>query len=161
VSALWLALKNVVFAIVVPGFVAGWAPVAIAGGFERVRAFGLPQLAGSAVLAAGLTLLLTAIAYFGAVGHGTPAPFDPPVRLVVRGPHRYVRNPMYLGAVVAVLGWALWFESAAVALYAAAVWLGFHVFVLAYEEPTLRRLFGADYDAYRAAVRRWIPGRPR
>lgn len=159
-ATLWLTVKNLVFAVVVPGFVAGVFPVLIAGGFDRVRAFGLPQLLSSFLLAAGLTLLLASMAYFGFVGRGTPAPFDPPVRLVVRGPHRYVRNPMYLGAVIANLGWALWFESPAVAVYAVAVWAAHHLFVVFYEEPTLRRTFGAPYDAYRAAVRRWLPGRP-
>ena len=156
---MWLAIKNLVFAVLVPGVVAGWVPVTIAGGFGTVRAFGAPQLVASAILAASLSLMVAAIAFFGAVGRGTPAPFDPPRRLVVRGPHRYVRNPMYLAAVTGTIGWALWFESLPVAAYAAALWLGFHLFVLVYEEPTLRRLFGAEYEAYRGAVRRWLPGR--
>lgn len=159
-SAAWLALKNAIFAIVVPGVVAGWLPVSLAGGFGAVRAFGAPQLLGSAVLTAGWTLIVAAIIYFGVAGGGTPAPFDPPVRLVVRGPHRYVRNPMYIGSTVASLGWALWFESPVVLAYAAVMWVFYHLFVVFYEEPTLRRVFGAEYDAYCAAVRRWIPGRP-
>lgn len=159
-SAVWLAIKNVAFAVLVPGIVAGWLPVSIAGGFDRVSRFGVPQLLASFLLAGGLSAIVAAIGFFGAVGGGTPAPFDPPVRLVVRGPHRYVRNPMYLGAVLAAWGWALWFESRAVALYAGALWAGFHLFVLFYEEPTLRRRFGAEYEAYRVAVRRWLPGRP-
>ena len=158
---MWLAFKNIVFAIVVPGFVSGWLPVYIAGGFRTVRAFATPQLIGSMVLAAGLTLMLAPIVYFGVVGRGTPAPFDPPQRLVIRGPHRYVRNPMYLGSVIASLGWSLWFESVPVAIYAGVCWLLYHLFVLLYEEPTLHRLFGADYDAYRNRVRRWLPKVPR
>lgn len=158
---MWLALKNIVFAILVPGFAAGWLPVYMAGGFRTVRAFELPQLIGSMVLAAGLTLIVSAIGYFGVVGRGTPAPFDPPRRLVIRGPNRYVRNPMYLGVVLASLGWALWFESVAVAIYAFVFWLVTHLFVLLYEEPTLQRLFGAEYAAYRSRVRRWLPKVPR
>lgn len=156
---MWLAIKNLAFAVLVPGVIAGWLPVYLAGGFASQRSFGAAQLVASLLLAAGLSTIVAAIGYFGAVGRGTPAPFDPPVRLVVRGPHRYVRNPMYLGAVVAAFGWALWFESLPVAVYAGSLWLGFHLFVLLYEEPTLRRVFGADYERYRATVRRWLPGR--
>jgi protein-S-isoprenylcysteine O-methyltransferase Ste14 len=158
---MWLAIKNIVFAILVPGFAAAWLPVYIAGGFRTVREFGAPQLLGSLVLAAGLTLIFTAIGYFATVGRGTPAPFDPPRRLVIRGPHRYVRNPMYVGVVIAALGWALWFESWALVMYGGVFWLGTHLFVVLYEEPTLQRLFGADYEAYRAAVPRWLPRVPR
>lgn len=156
---MWLFVKNLLFTLAVPGILAGWLPVYLAGGFGQVRAFGVPQLIASLLLAAGFSVMLAATAYFGAVGRGTAAPFDPPVRLVARGPHRYVRNPMYLGLVVAVLGWALWFESAPLVLYAGGGWLFFHLMVVFYEEPTLQRLFGAEYEAYRAAVRRWLPGR--
>jgi len=68
---------------------------------------------------------------------------------------------MYLGSVIASLGWALWFESVPVAIYAGVCWLLYHLFVLLYEEPTLQRLFGAEYDAYRNRVRRWLPKIPR
>ena len=158
---MWLLFKNVFFAIVVPGFVAGWLPVYIAGGFDTVPSFGVPQLLASFLLAGGLSLMVAAIGYFGVVGRGTPAPFDPPKRLVVRGPHRWMRNPMYVGAIMANLGWALWFESLPVAIYAVAWWSLAHLFVVFYEEPTLQRLFGAEYDAYRAAVHRWLPRVPR
>lgn len=157
---MWLAIKNVVFTILVPGTVAGWLPVYVAGGFGRGRAFGLSQLLALPILAGALIVMLAATWHFGASGGGTPAPFDPPVRLVVRGPHRYVRNPMYLGALTAVLGWALFFQSTQLLWYAGIAWLGAHLFVMFYEEPTLKRLFGAEYDAYRARVRRWLPGRP-
>lgn len=158
---MWLTIKNVAFAVVVPGFVAGWLPVYIGGGFGGVPTFGVPQLLASVLLAAGFSFIVAAVGYFGVVGRGTPAPFDPPVRLVVRGPHRYVRNPMYVGAVVANLGWALWFESLPITIYAASWWLMAHLFVVFYEEPTLQRLFGAEYEAYRAAVHRWLPRLPR
>ena len=157
---MWLAIKNVLFTALVPGILAGWLPVYLAGGFGQVRAFGVRQLIASLLLAAGFSTMLAATVFFGTVGRGTAAPFDPPVRLVARGPHRYVRNPMYLGLVVAVVGWALWFESWSLVLYAGAGWLFFHLIVRFYEEPTLQQLFGAEYDAYRARVRRWLPGRP-
>lgn len=158
---MWLLIKNVVFAILVPGFVVGWLPVSIAGGFDTVRSFGVPQLVGSMLLAGGLSLMVAATWYFGAVGRGTPAPFDPPKHLVVRGPHRWVRNPMYVGAVIGNLGWALWFQSLPVAIYAVSWWSLVHLLVVFYEEPTLQRLFGAEYEAYRAQVHRWLPRVPR
>lgn len=84
-------------------------------------------------------------------------PLDPPRRLVVRGPYRFVRNPMYLGAVTALSGAALYDASLALAAYAAGFLIVMHVFVVGYEEPTLREMFGSDYDRYCAAVRRWRP----
>lgn len=157
---MWLFFKNVFFAVVVPGAVAVWLPLSIAGVRQRGFGFiGLAQLAGLGLVLAGLATILVAIGFFGVRGRGTPAPFDPPVRLVVRGPHRYVRNPMYAGVVVTLLGWAVWFQTSTLVLYAAIAWLGFHAFVMWYEEPTLRRRFGAEYAAYCHAVGRWIPGR--
>jgi protein-S-isoprenylcysteine O-methyltransferase Ste14 len=76
---------------------------------------------------------------------------------VVEGLHRYIRNPMYIGVLLVVLGQAFLFWSRALAEYAAFLWLAFHVFVLLYEEPTLRRQFGNEYEAYRRRVPRWIP----
>ena len=106
---------------------------------------------------AGGALALWCILTFTVVGRGTPAPFDPPRALVVRGPYRYVRNPMYLGAALALCGAALFYRSIPLFAYAALFLLVTHAFVVWYEEPTLARLFGADYDAYRARVGRWLP----
>jgi protein-S-isoprenylcysteine O-methyltransferase Ste14 len=155
-----LFLKNLVFVLLVPGAVAGWLPVVIAGGFGRIGALGAAQGVGVTALAVGLGTLLVAVVQFGTRGRGTPMPFDPPPRLVVRGPHRFVRNPMYLGALVANLGWALLFASRAVLVYAVAVWLFHFTFVVIVEEPSLRRRFGPAYGRYCAAVRRWLPGKP-
>jgi protein-S-isoprenylcysteine O-methyltransferase Ste14 len=91
------------------------------------------------------------------VGKGTPAPFDPPRRLVIRGPYRYLRNPMYLGAALALLGAALFYRSLPLLGYVGGFLLVTHGFVVWYEEPTLGRLFGAEYQAYRTRVRRWLP----
>jgi protein-S-isoprenylcysteine O-methyltransferase Ste14 len=94
---------------------------------------------------------------FAREGRGTPAPIAPTRRLVVGGSFRYVRNPGYISVVSLLVGQGLLFGSNGVVLYATVVALGFHVFVVAYEEPTLRRQFGADYDAYCRDVRRWLP----
>jgi protein-S-isoprenylcysteine O-methyltransferase Ste14 len=103
---------------------------------------------------------LWCILTFALVGKGTPAPFDPPRRLVIAGPYRYLRNPMYLGAVLALSGAALFYRSIALLGYAVLFLIITHLFVVSYEEPTLTRVFGQQYHAYRAAVRRWVPRRP-
>jgi protein-S-isoprenylcysteine O-methyltransferase Ste14 len=118
---------------------------------------GVGQAAGMLVAALGGGLALSCILSFALLGKGTPAPFDPPRRLVVRGPYRFVRNPMYLGAAIALTGAALFYESTALAGYAGAFLLVTHAFVLLYEEPTLRATFGAEYDAYCRRVGRWWP----
>jgi protein-S-isoprenylcysteine O-methyltransferase Ste14 len=96
---------------------------------------------------------------FAARGRGIPAPIDHPKQLVVTGLYQYVRNPMYVGVLLFLLGEALFFGSSRFLLYAIA-WLAFvHVNVLVYEEPNLRRKFGRSYERYTSAVRRWIPGK--
>jgi protein-S-isoprenylcysteine O-methyltransferase Ste14 len=104
-------------------------------------------------------LALACILTFVFAGKGTPAPFDPPRRLVVRGPYRFVRNPMYLGAGLALTGAALFYQSIPMAGYAGAFLLITHFFVILYEEPTLRRTFGTDYAAYCRQTGRWWPKR--
>jgi protein-S-isoprenylcysteine O-methyltransferase Ste14 len=126
-------------------------------GVARPPAMGLPQATGILVAAAGALLALWCVLTFALLGKGTPAPFDPPRRLVIRGPYRLVRNPMYLGAGIALAGAALYYESAALASYAGAFLLVMHAFVVWYEEPTLRAAFGAEYDGYCREVRRWRP----
>jgi protein-S-isoprenylcysteine O-methyltransferase Ste14 len=126
-------------------------------GVSRPERFGIAQVVGLVVTAIGATIAVWCILHFAIVGRGTPAPFDPPRRLVVRGPYRYVRNPMYLGAGLAVAGAALYYQTAALLAYAGAFLLLMHVFVVSYEEPTLRRTFGEDYQAYCLRVRRWSP----
>src|SRR5262249_3859812 len=96
-------------------------------------------------------------ARFALQGRGTPAPVLPTEHLVITGPNRYVRNPIYLALVSIVLGQGLVVGNTTVLIYGAVLWLSFHVFVLAYEEPTLRGTFGAQYDAYCANVPRWLP----
>jgi protein-S-isoprenylcysteine O-methyltransferase Ste14 len=109
---------------------------------------------------AGGALALWCIVTFALAGRGTPAPFDPPRKLVVQGPYRYVRNPMYVGAVLALCGAALFYRSIPLFGYAALFLLATHLFVVVYEEPTLARLFGSEYEKYRARVGRWLPRGP-
>jgi protein-S-isoprenylcysteine O-methyltransferase Ste14 len=126
-------------------------------GILRPADLGPVELAGIAIGLGGGLLAVWCILTFALVGKGTPAPFDPPRRLVISGPYRYLRNPMYLGAVLALFGAALFYRSRALAIYAACFLLASHLFVVGYEEPTLGRLFGGEYDAYRSKVRRWLP----
>ena len=157
-------LGSFVFLVVAPGSVAGLVPFWLTRWRPQAPLWGLPpvRLAGALLLAIGLVGLLDSFRRFALEGLGTPAPIAPPRQLVVGGLYRFVRNPMYTGVVSAILGQALLLGSAALLAYAAAAWLTFHLFVLAYEEPTLRAAFGADYDRFCADVPRWIPRlRPR
>lgn len=116
--------------------------------------------AGWVLLVAGGAIAASCVAVFVTRGRGTPAPFDPPRVFVASGPYRYVRNPMYLGAVLALLGGGLVAASPAIVLLAAGFWLLAHAFVLLYEEPALARRFGAAYVHYRSQVNRWLPRIP-
>jgi protein-S-isoprenylcysteine O-methyltransferase Ste14 len=104
-------------------------------------------------------LALWCIFTFVFVGKGTPAPFDPPRRLVIQGPYRWVRNPMYIGAALALAGAALFYQSLGLLGYAGLFLLITHLFVVTYEEPTLRRTFGKDYETYCGQAGRWWPRR--
>lgn len=115
------------------------------------------EIAGVMVAALGAVLAVSCVLTFALVGKGTPAPFDPPRRLVAVGPYRVVRNPMYLGAGLALLGAALYYRSLILLGYLVAFMLVTAAFVHWYEEPTLRRMFGTDYETYCATTRRWIP----
>jgi len=137
--------------VFLPGRVLEWS------GVRRPASLGLTQVLGLVVVVLGAGLALWCILTFAFVGKGTPAPFDPPRRLVVRGPYRFVRNPMYIGAALALAGAALFYGSWTLLGYTALFLLITHLFVRLYEEPVLRRLFGAAYDAYCHRVRRWRP----
>jgi protein-S-isoprenylcysteine O-methyltransferase Ste14 len=133
------------------------ARVLSSSGVTPPPALGLPQVAGLVMSAGGAVLALWCVATFAIVGRGTPAPFDPPRRLVMRGPYCVVRNPMYIGAGLALAGAAVYYESGRLVAYAALFLLAAHCFVVWYEEPTLRRAFGEEYEGYCRRVRRWWP----
>jgi protein-S-isoprenylcysteine O-methyltransferase Ste14 len=117
------------------------------------------QVLGVIVAVLGVSLALWCVLVFAVVGRGTPFPFDPPRRLVVRGPYRFVRNPMAIGVGSTLTGAALFYESWRLAALAGVFFSIIHLFVVLYEEPTLRRMFGDEYAAYCDAVRRWWPRR--
>ena len=117
----------------------------------------LLRILGVLLIAAGLPVLVDSFTRFAVQGLGTPAPIFPTRHLVVSGLYRYVRNPMYLAVVSLILGQGLFFGDVRVVEYGIAVWAAFHLFVLIYEEPTLRRTFGFEFEDFCTNVRRWIP----
>ncbi len=152
-------LGSAVFLLLAPGTIAGLVPWLISHwrmqppflGFTPFRAIGI------VLIVAGLLVLLESFARFALRGLGTPAPVFPTRQLVVSGLYRYVRNPMYVGVLCINLGQGLLLGSLDVLIYAAIVWLGMHLFVVGYEEPTLRRRYGAEFDFFCRNVPRWIP----
>lgn len=153
----WPLLGSAIFLLLAPGTAAGLVPWWISGWEVQPAFFPAARLAGALLVGLGLAALLESFARFALVGLGTPAPVLPTQRLVVTGLYRHVRNPMYLAVTALVLGQALMFGDARLLVYAACLWLIFHLFVLAYEEPTLRRSFPQDYEAFVRNVPRWLP----
>jgi len=150
---MWLLLKNVLFTLLVPGTVAVFVPLFA---FRHGGLAWAPRAAPALVLLGiGAAIYFWCLWDFAIAGRGTPAPIDPPKQLVVRGLYRVSRNPMYVGVLAVIAGWALLFGEWSIAAYGAAVWLAFTLFVLGYEEPHLERVFGAAYTDYCARVGRW------
>jgi protein-S-isoprenylcysteine O-methyltransferase Ste14 len=151
------ALSSAAFFALAPGIVAGVVPWLLTH-WRAQHQYWLPlRIAGAALLAAGAVALADAFVRFVIDGIGTPAPAAPPRHLVVNGPYRYVRNPMYLAVLATITGQATGLGQPALFAYAAAVALAVAAFVLGYEEPSLHERFGAQYDGYRHAVPRWRP----
>ena len=153
------ALKTIVFALVVPGTVVGYIPWRLSGWRLGPPLFIGARWLGAAAVLLGLAVLAEAMVRFVRQGQGTPLPLDAPKRLVVVGLYRYVRNPMYVGFAAGWIGlWVVFGHANPAAIAAvAAIALGIHLFVVFYEEPTLRRKFGRDYEEYCRNVRRWWP----
>jgi protein-S-isoprenylcysteine O-methyltransferase Ste14 len=154
-----LLAKVILFTVLVPGTVVVAIPYSLLREHPVPRP-GLPGLLGLLPLSLGVCVYLWCAWDFASTGRGTPAPIDPPRMLVVRGLYRAVRNPMYVGVLLILIGESMFFSSLAILRYTFVVWLMFHLFVVFYEEPTLRKKFGAAYEEYRRSVSRWIPHRP-
>jgi protein-S-isoprenylcysteine O-methyltransferase Ste14 len=152
------AIGTIVFFFVAPGIVAGVIPWWISAWRfpDPLPLFGLPAVLGGALLLPGLWVLIDSFVRF-ARNLGTPAPIAPTSKLVVDGWYRHVRNPMYVAVVTIIFGQALLFWNGWVLLYGAAVFLLVHLFVVGYEEPTLRQQFPDDYATFTANVPRWLP----
>ncbi len=155
-----LLLKNLLFTLLVPGTAGMLIPLRIAARRIPAPTVEVWSIIGLVLLAAGAAGYFWCLWEFAATGRGTPAPIDPPRHLVIRGPYRFVRNPIYVSVVAVVLGWAAYFHSTGVFFYAIVLIGAFHLFVVAVEEPTLQHKFGDSYRHYRRTVRRWLPSRP-
>jgi protein-S-isoprenylcysteine O-methyltransferase Ste14 len=156
---MFVFVRAVTYAALFIGLVLIYVPARLLSwsGIVRPAAIEAQQVAGMVSGAAGAVVALWCIFTFASIGRGTPAPFDPPRRLVIQGPYRFVRNPMYIGAGLALAGAALFYESLPLLGYTGLFFLATHLFVVGYEEPTLRQTFGQDYEAYCGRVRRWWP----
>jgi protein-S-isoprenylcysteine O-methyltransferase Ste14 len=150
-SALFFAIAPLLLAGFVPWWITGWKFRAALLGVELTR------VVGGMLIIAGIPGLVSSFARFALEGLGTPAPIAPPQKLVVTGLYRHVRNPIYIAVVGVILGQAILFGDVRLIWYGALFWLYCHIFVVLYEEPTLKRTFGAEYETFRANVPRWIP----
>jgi protein-S-isoprenylcysteine O-methyltransferase Ste14 len=158
-KTLFIAIRATFFAT---AFAVLWAWVGfgLRNRYDPGLHFAFPDWApavGIALLVVGGFIALTCVATFVTCGEGTPAPFDPPRKFVASGPYRYVRNPMYFGAFLVLLGFGLVERSPAILLFTLPWLLLAHLFVILYEEPHLRDTFGETYDEYCRTVRRWLP----
>lgn len=150
-SAVFFVVAPVTLAGLIPWLITDWQLQPPFLGLELTRGI------GAIMILAGVPGLLDPFARFALQGLGTPAPIAPPRNLVVTGLYRHVRNPIFVGIVAIILGQAVLMGDWRLIVYGALLWLAFHVQVVAYEEPTLQQTFGDEYEAFRAAVPRWIP----
>lgn len=156
---MFVLVRAITYAVLFIGLLLIYLPARLlsGSGITRPPAIEVQQVAGMAIGAAGAAVALWCIFTLASVGKGTPAPFDPPRRLVIQGPYRFVRNPMYLGAGLALAGAALFYKSVSLLGYSGLFVLAMHLFVVWYEEPALGQTFGQDYEADCGRVRRWRP----
>jgi protein-S-isoprenylcysteine O-methyltransferase Ste14 len=156
---LWL--RTLWFTLLIPCTVLVVIPAALlASGLGWSLHLGPARWVGVAPLLLGLVAILWCFAEFILRGQGTPAPYDPPRRLVIEGLYRVVRNPQYVGVLLVAIGEALLAEATVLLGYAAFLAIAYHLLVRYYEEPTLGRLFGEAYARYRTVVPRWLPRWP-
>ena len=159
-TSIGLALRSILWAALLPGLFAGFVPMRFFGlARVHVSLTNPVQLLALLAIGVGAALLVTCIWEFAASGRGTLSPVDPPRELVVRGLYRYVRNPMYLSVTMIVLGEVLLTGSRPLLAYWAIWFAAVNLFVIGYEEPTLRRRFGESYERYTRDVGRWLPRR--
>jgi protein-S-isoprenylcysteine O-methyltransferase Ste14 len=148
------ALGYLLFILVIPGTGGVYLPLVILAGSGATEPLAWP---GGVLIGLGVLLDVWCFWVFVAAGRGTPSTWDPPRRVVAVGPYRLVRNPIYIGAGLILAGEAWLFLSLPLLVYAIVLALGFHLLVVGYEEPTLRRRFGQEYEDYLRSVPRWFP----
>jgi len=151
------ALKTIFFMLLVPGLLLGVLPAWLMAADTALFSLGLFRWLAVPLWLIGAAVMLWCAWDFTVKGRGTPAPIEPPRELVISGLYRYVRNPMYDGALLVLFGHVLWFPSLALIVCPIIFFVSFHLFVVLYEEPYLRKTFGAAYEQYCRDVPRWLP----
>lgn len=158
-----VVVRSLIFTIIAPGTVGGWLPYWLAHTTLDSKMIGkvpdslISNVIGWILLILGASIYLWCAYDFTFIGRGTPAIFDPPKYLVIRGLYNYVRNPMYIGIVSAIIGQTFLFGSPSLLFYAVLIGTVFSLFVKFYEEPHLRKKFGEDYVRYTQRANRWRP----
>src|SRR4029077_17640742 len=160
-KTLFIALRTAIFGT---GFIFlwGWVALSLHHRYDIILGIALSdwtRVLGIAVMVVGGALAFACVAPFVPRGEGTPAPSDPPRKFGAVGPYRFVRNPMYIGGFIVLVGFGLYEQSAAIFLFSLPCLLSAHLLVVLYKEPHLRSTFGAPYDMYCRSVRRWLPRR--
>jgi protein-S-isoprenylcysteine O-methyltransferase Ste14 len=151
------ALKSLLFLILVPGLLMGYFPYLISTSDNELFTPGVFDYLAIPFWLVGWVAMLWCFWNFLVSGKGTPSPIDPPKELVAVGPYRFVRNPMYAAGLVTLLGWIVWSPSLPLIVAPFLFFTAAHLFVTGYEEPTLKKKFGAAYEEYCRRVPRWIP----
>ncbi len=150
------ALKTILFMLLIPGLLLGVIPIWLVQTDAAIFSFGVMRWLAVPFWTAGTAIMVWCAWAFTVRGYGTPSPTDPPKEPVVSGLYRYVRNPIYIGVVILLLGYVFWYPSRAILLMPVIVAVSSHLFVIFYEEPHLRKTFGAAYKEYCKDVPRWI-----
>jgi protein-S-isoprenylcysteine O-methyltransferase Ste14 len=148
--------KSLLYLIIEAGLFALYIPLTLLRSGPQIETGVISLLAIPLWLIGGL-IILQCFWDFTFKGRGTPVPTDPPKELVITGPYHHIRNPIYVGVMLIFLGHFLWFGYWTLLTYMVFAFIGVHVFVVLYEEPTLKRKFGAAYEEYLKKVPRWIP----
>lgn len=151
-------IRALIVFITLPGIIALVIPLFI-GFLDPWK--GKPIMSGIAALCIGTCILLWCVRDFYAMGKGALTPWRPPKRLAILGLYRFVRNPMYIGILLVLSGWALFFCSPLLGIYTVLTSIGFHIWIVNHEEPQLHQYFGEEWEQYRHKVSRWLPGKPK
>lgn len=154
-----LLLRNLLFTILQPGVVGGLIPYLLLRNSRKSffpEQWTIRHFAGAFLMLAGFAIVMRCILRFATEGKGTISPIDPTKKLIIKGLYKYSRNPMYVGMMILLAGEAVFWQSLTLLIYAAVVFAGFNLFIILHEEPRLRRVFGAEYEAYFQNVRRWL-----
>jgi protein-S-isoprenylcysteine O-methyltransferase Ste14 len=157
-----MAIKTLLWSFFVPGAITVLVPyLLLSSQFDSFR-FNISgfRFFGLIPILIGVMIYIWCAWYFTFIGKGTPAPFDPPKELVIKGPYQYVRNPMYVFVALTLIGEAIFFQTTILVLFAVLAVIIFHLWVVLYEEPTLKQRFGWAYERYCESVRRWLPRKP-